>query len=355
MTDLAKRFPENPLLKPEDGQPSAKGMRIECLLNPGVFRHDGRTCLLVRVAERPEPIAGRVRIPYLRDGKPEILDVAENDPDLDASDPREFKYRGKGFLSTISHLRLFTSDDGIHFADAGLQLHGEGALESFGVEDCRVATLRDGRYLLTYTAVSDNGYGPGLRVTSDWNRFDSLGLILPPSNKDVAIFEEQIGGNYYCLHRPSGVIVGGHYIWIASSPDLSHWGNHRCIAKTRQGSWDSSRIGGGAAPIRTDRGWLVIYHGADDKSLYRLGAMLLDLNEPWRVMARSTDPIMEPIAPYEQKGFFNNVVFTNGHLVNGDIVTIYYGAADKVICGATFSVSEILRSLFNHSTISSRH
>ena len=79
--------------------------------------------------------------------------------------------------------------------------------------------------------------------------------------------------------------------------------------------------------------------------------MLLDLNEPWRVIARSTDPIMEPVAPYEQKGFFNNVVFTNGHLVKDDIVTIYYGAADKVICGATFSVSKILESL-NQATIS---
>jgi len=93
----------------------------------------------------------------------------------------------------------------------------------------------------------------------------------------------------------------------------------------------------------------VIYHGADDQSLYRLGAMLLDLNEPWRIIARSTDPIMEPIAPYEQKVFFNNVVFTNGHLAKGDMVTIYYGAADKVICGATFSISNILAS-FNQAS-----
>jgi len=344
MTDLAKRFPQNPLLKPEDVRPSAEGMKIECLLNPGVFRHENRICLLVRVAERPAPVSGRVRIPFLRNGKPEILELDEKDPALDTSDPREFKYCGIGYLSTISHLRLFTSEDGFRFEDAGLQLHGEGEYEAFGIEDCRVATLRDGRFLLAYTAVSENGYGPGLRITSDWSRFDSLGMILPPPNKDVAIFEEQIGGNHYCLHRPSGVVVGGHYIWIASSPDLRHWGNYRCIAKTRPGSWDSSRVGGGGAPIRTDQGWLVIYHGADDKSVYRLGAMLLDLNEPWRVLARSAMPIMEPVAPYEQKGFFSNVVFTNGHLVNGNTVTIYYGAADKVICGATFSLADIFGS-----------
>ena len=320
-------------------------MKIECLLNPGVFRHNGRTCLLVRVAERPVPLPGRVRIPFLCDGKPEILDVDESDPDLDASDPREFKYLGKGYLSTISHLRLFTSDDGIHFTDAGLQLHGEGDHESFGVEDCRVATLHDGRYLLTYTAVSDNGYGPGLRITSDWKHFNSLGMILPPSNKDVAIFEEQIGGSYYCLHRPTGVIVGGHYIWIASSRDLRHWGNHRCIAKTRPGMWDSARVGAGAAPIRTAQGWLAIYHGADENSRYCLGALLMDLEEPWKILARSEEPLMEPIADYEMKGFFGSVIFTNGQLVDGDRITIYYGAADSVICGATLSLQSILDSL----------
>lgn len=345
MNDQAKRFSENPLLEPGDVRPSAEGMEIECLLNPGVFRHQGRTCLLVRVAERPAAVPGRVRIPFLRDGKPEILDLDEKDPELDTRDPREFKYQGRGYLSTISHLRLFASDDGIGFEDAGLQLHGEGEHEAFGIEDCRVASMKDGRYLLTYTAVSENGYGPGLRVTSDWKDFESLGMILPPSNKDVAIFEEKVGGSYFCLHRPSGVIVGGHYIWVASSPDLKHWGNHHCIAKTRPGSWDSSRVGGGAAPIRTDAGWLLIYHGADDRSLYRLGALLLDLNDPRRVLARSRDPIMEPIAPYEQKGFFNNVVFTNGHLVDGDTIRMYYGAADKVICGATLSVGELLDSL----------
>jgi predicted GH43/DUF377 family glycosyl hydrolase len=342
MTDLALRFAENPLLRPEEVCPSNPDLRVECLLNPGVFRFEGRTALLVRVAERPAPAPGRVRIPFLRDGRPEILDVDAGDPDLDTSDPREFKYRGEGYLSTLSHLRMFVSDDGIRFEDAGLQLHGQGDLETFGIEDCRVASLADGRFLLTYTAVSANGYGPGLRVTRDWAQFESLGMILPPSNKDVAIFEETVGGLHYCLHRPSGVIVGGHYIWIASSPDLRHWGGHHCIARTRAGLWDSSRVGAGAAPIRTPHGWLVIYHGADDASRYRLGAMLLDLERPWKVLARPEEPLMEPAAPYEREGFFNDVVFTNGHLVEGDRVTLYYGAADRVICGAHLSLSALI-------------
>ena len=345
MNDLARRFPENPLLRPADVTPSGPGLKVECLLNPGVFRHDGKICLLVRVAERPEPATGRVRIPYLKDGKVRVLDVAKDDPELNTSDPREYKYRGEGYLSTVSHLRLFTSTDGRRFTDAGLQIHGRGPRETFGIEDCRVSTMADGSYVLTYTAVSADGYGVGLKVTRDWRTFEDFGLVISPSNKDAAVFEEKVGGEYVCLHRPSGVIVGGHFIWLAHSPDLRHWGSHECIARTRPGSWDSSRVGGGAAPIRTPRGWLAIYHGADAASRYCLGALLLDLNEPSRVLARSSTPIMEPLEDYEQKGFFGQVVFTNGHLVDGDRLTIYYGASDSVICGAEFSLEEIMRTL----------
>lgn len=345
MSDLADRFPQNPLLHPKDVRPSGEGLKVECLLNPGVFRHDGKVHLLVRVAERPEPVAGRVRIPYLREGKVEVLDVAADDPELNTDDPREYKYRGEGYLSTVSHLRLFSSSDGIRFEDAGLQIHGRGPRETFGIEDCRVATMGDGRYVLTYTAVSADGYGVGLRTTKDWKSFEKFGLVLPPANKDAAVFEERVGEMYFCLHRPSGVIVGGHFIWLGTSPDLRNWGGHACIARTRPGSWDSQRVGGGAAPIRTSQGWLAIYHGADAKSRYCLGGLLLDLDDPSKVIARSETPIMEPLADYEQKGFFGQVVFTNGHLVDGDVITIYYGASDTVICGARFSLAEILASL----------
>ena len=108
---------------------------------------------------------------------------------------------------------------------------------------------------------------------------------------------------------------------------------------------DSARKGAGAAPIKTDRGWLEIYHGADFNHRYCLGALLLDLEDPSKVIARSEDPIMEPIASYEQTGFFGNVVFTNGHYVDGDRITMYYGASDEVICKAEFSIKEILNTL----------
>ena len=117
---------------------------------------------------------------------------------------------------------------------------------------------------------------------------------------------------------------------------------HRLVAARM---WDSARIGAGAEPIKTDQGWLCIYHGADENHRYCLGGLLLDGEDPSRVIARSIAPIMEPLAPYEQTGFFGNVVFTNGHVLDGDTVTVYYGASDEVICGARFSIREILDSL----------
>jgi len=104
-------------------------------------------------------------------------------------------------------------------------------------------------------------------------------------------------------------------------------------------------VGAGAAPIKTEAGWLELYHGADEASRYCLGALLLDLDDPTRVIARSEHPIMEPLMDYERAGFFGNVVFTNGHVVHGDTITLYYGAADEVVCGALLSAKEVLETL----------
>jgi beta-1,2-mannobiose phosphorylase / 1,2-beta-oligomannan phosphorylase len=354
-TDLAKRFAENPLLSPKDLRPSSPGMEVTCLLNPGVFRFKGETWLLVRVAERPVQIPGKISFPVLNpDGGLDLLEFSTGDPRLGLDDPRVISFDGQDYLTTLSHLRLFSSEDGIAFSEskAGSRLTGSGDLETYGVEDCRVAKIGD-TYYLTYTQVSSNGVGVGLRTTTDWKDFAHKGMILPPHNKDCALFQEPIGGRYYALHRPSSPEIGGNYIWLAESPDLLHWGNHRCLARTREGHWDSARVGAGASPIRTAQGWLEIYHGATEENRYCLGALLLDLDEPWRVLARSEKPLMEPFARYEQEGFFGHVIFTSGHLIEGDRLTLYYGAADSVICGAHLSISEVLASLTPASAVTS--
>ena len=246
---------------------------------------------------------------------------------MDASDPRAIKYRGKNYLTTLSYLRLVFSEDGVHFHEdvAYPPIFGSRPSESFGIEDCRVATMKDG-YFLTFTEVSPVAVGVGMLETQDFKNFQHHGMIFPPHNKDCALFEEKIGDKYYAFHRPSSPELGGNYMWIAESPDRVHWGNHVCIATTRDGHFDSARLGAGA-------------------NRYCLGALLLDINDPTRVLARSEQPIMEPIATYEQIGFFGNVVFSNGQIVDGDTIHLYYGASDEVICLADLSIKEVLNSL----------
>jgi len=348
-TDLAKRFSQNPLLSPGDLHPSMEGLEIACLLNPGVFLFEGKTWLIVRVAERPKQQDGIISFPVL-DGKGgmQIMEIPSDSPELDASDARVINYKGQDFLTTLSHLRLLCSDDGINFREPEgyPKLMGEGKLQTFGIEDCRVSQVGD-QYYLTYTSVSENGVGVGMKTTRDWKTFTDHGMIIPPHNKDCAIFEETVNGKYYALHRPSSVDLGGNYIWLASSPDSIHWGDHRCLLRTRPGHWDSKRVGAGAAPVKTEKGWLEIYHGANEAHQYCLGAVLLDLNDPSIVIARSEEPLMQPLAEYERTGFFGHVVFTNGHIVHpdGDRLTIYYGAADEHVCAADFSIKEILSHL----------
>jgi predicted GH43/DUF377 family glycosyl hydrolase len=348
MPELARRFPANPILRPSDVRPSRPDLVVQCVLNPGAFRFRGKVGLLLRVAERPPQEAGWVSTPILdpeSDGGQRILRIRVDDPDLETVDSRVFRYRGQTCLTTLSHLRLAWSDDGRYFTvEDEPTLRGEGPLETLGVEDCRVGEL-DGSYWLTYAAVSPVGYGVGLISTADWKSFERHGMIFTTPNKDCAIFPRKIGPYYYAFHRPSSPAFGGHYLWTARSEDLFHWGDHRCIATTRPGRWDSARLGAGAAPLLTSKGWLEIYHGATENDRYCLGLMLLDAEAPTRVVARSVFPVLEPTADYEREGFFGNVVFTNGQVVEGSRITVYYGAADSVVCAADFQLETLLQSL----------
>ncbi|MGY3055402.1 putative GH43/DUF377 family glycosyl hydrolase [Pedobacter sp. UYEF25] len=346
MSDLAERFKENPLLSPKDLVPSRHGLEIACLLNPGVFTFQGKIWMIVRVAERPPQKPGTISFPILKSGGIEILEIAEHDENLIALDPRVINYKGRDYLTTLSHLRLVCSNDGIRFyqPEGYNLLQGEGVNERFGIEDCRVTQI-DGMYYLSYTAVSSHGVGVGMRTTKDWKTYTHHGMIIPPHNKDCAVFSEKIGDKFYAMHRPSSVDLGGNYIWLAESNKGFQWGNHKCILKTRRNSWDSRRVGAGAAPIKTALGWLSIYHGADDSHRYCLGGFLMDLENPSQVIARSDNPIMEPTADYELHGFLGKVIFTNGHIINGDELIIYYGAADEFVCGAKFSINAILAEL----------
>ena len=346
MKSIIKRYSENPILTPGNLQLSDSSIEIMCLLNAGVSVYKDSIGLLLRVAVPPLPKPGFVSILTAGDRGVHIMDIATDDKNLDLSDPRVLTYKGDNYLTTLSYLQPMFSDDGINFyEDADYPcIYGKDDYSTFGIEDCRV-TFLEGKYYLTFTSVSSMGVCVAMKMTKDWVHFTDMGLILPPHNKDCTLFDEKIEGRYFLLHRPSSPEIGGNYIWLAESEDLLHWGNHQCVATTRPGMWDSARIGAGAAPIKTEKGWLVIYHGADHRNRYCLGGLLLSLNEPSKVLARSKDPLMVPEADYEKVGFFGDVIFTNGHVVDGDTITIYYGASDEVICKATASIQAILDSL----------
>ncbi|HEY4197540.1 MAG TPA: glycosidase, partial [Mucilaginibacter sp.] len=163
MKDIALRFLENPLLLPKDIKASRVEFQVISLLNPGVFTYNGKTWLLVRVAECTAQKEGVIYFPALNaTGNTEILEIPLNDPDLIATDARIINYKGLDYLTTLSHLRLLSSDDGVNFSESldYPPLFGIGYLERFGVEDCRVTQI-DETYYLTYTAVSDSGVGVG--------------------------------------------------------------------------------------------------------------------------------------------------------------------------------------------------
>jgi predicted GH43/DUF377 family glycosyl hydrolase len=201
MKELVERFPENPILTPPDVRPTREDMVVECLLNPGVFRFKSRTGLLLRVAERPRQEDRWLSTPLLdprSEGGIRILRIRKDDPDLTFTDSRLFDYQGRGYLTTLSHLRLAWSDDGVHFTpEERPALQGEGSHETFGIEDCRVEFI-EGAYRLTYTAVSDCGVGVGLISTEDWRNFTRHGVIFPPHNKDCALFPEKFNGVLPC-------------------------------------------------------------------------------------------------------------------------------------------------------------
>lgn len=347
--DRIEKYSGNPVVRPAQVSPSLPGYQVMGAFNPGAIRFGDEILLLLRVAERVEPRPGRVRMPVYRfqagRATPDILDLDAADPEVVLRDTRGVAYRGREYLSTASHIRLARSSDGRHFTvEPDPFLYPVSEVEAYGIEDAR-ATFLDGRYWLNYTVVSRDSWATALAVTDDFRTIERKGLIFHPENKDVAIFPERIGGMYAALHRPNNSGFGKASIWYARSPDLLHWGQHECIVRPRDNGWEASKIGGGAPPIKTREGWLVIYHGKGERSLYSLFTLLLDLEDPRRVLRRGREPILIPDQPYETQGFFPNVVFSNGVVEKDGRIYIYYGAADESACVAITDIETLLASL----------
>jgi predicted GH43/DUF377 family glycosyl hydrolase len=346
------RYEQNPLITPADIAPYHDGFEVIGAFNAGVAEYRGEVILLLRVAERPlSPDPNLVLAPVYDVGRDELklIEIRRDDDRYNLSDPRVIVRKENApafeYLTSLSYLRIARSKDGRTFTvDREPFIYPSQPLEMFGIEDPRITQIGD-TYYIYFSAVSPYGIGESMVSTKDFQKVTHHGMIFGPDNKDVVIFPEKIGGKYYALHRPTTKSCGRPEIWLAESDNLLYWGNHRHLLGLRPGRWDSARIGGGAVPIKTERGWLELYHGATKDHRYCMGAVLLDLGDPSRVVARSGRPVMEPEADYEQNGFFGSVVFSCGALVRGDTVAMYYGVSDTSMACAELSLREILDSL----------
>ncbi|MGP4074829.1 BtaManbiosPhlase [Halobacillus sp. K22] len=347
------RFKDNPIITPNDVSPYHENHEVIGVFNAGIAEYNGETLMLLRVAERPlsqndNVVKASVINSSNKESKLKLIELDRQDPAYDFSDPRTIRLVEKeetAFLTSLSYVRLARSRDGQNFTvDAQPFLYPEVELEAWGIEDPRVTQIED-TYYIQYSAVSEKGVGVGLISTKDFNSYERHGLMLHPENKDVAIFPEKINGKYYALHRPVPKGIGRPEIWIAESANLLHWGNHKHLLGLSEDGWDSGRIGGGAIPFKTEKGWLEIYHAADTEDRYCLGAVLLDLDNPSKVLSKTDEPILAPEADYEVNGFFDQVVFTCGVTLQDDRIRIYYGVADTSMALAEISLKELLDKL----------
>jgi len=247
-----------------------------------------------------------------------------------------------------SHLIVARSQNGLDgwkFADRALLHPAQGCeFEENGVEDCRITWMEDLKvWGLAYVAYSPQGPCVALATTEDFESVKRIGLASPPVDKNPALFPRKFSPGYALLHRPS---VGGGSIWISYSPDLLYWGKTELVIPARGGPWwDGVRVGVCPPPIETKEGWLVIYHGVKEVAggpVYRLGAALLDLENPGRVIARARRWMLRPMEQYERTGDAPNVVFSCGAIVRDEELWIYYGAADCSLCLAKAKLSDIL-------------
>jgi predicted GH43/DUF377 family glycosyl hydrolase len=255
-----------------------------------------------------------------------------------------------------SFFALARSQDGLNFTvdeEPVLLPASEGVYatyETHGIEDPR-ATYLDGVWYVMYTAASAHGHRIAVAKTQDFVHFERIALASDPGNKDGVLFPEKINGCYCRLDRPIGFDVGS--IWVSYSPDLYYWGRSQVVIRPRPGFWDSFRIGASAPPIRTDEGWLEIYHGVRMTSagpIYRAGTVLLDLEDPAKVVAQCSVPLLAPREEYERVGDVGNVVFACGAIVEPDgELKMYYGGADTHICVATARLDDIVQRTLTSS------
>jgi predicted GH43/DUF377 family glycosyl hydrolase len=347
-----RRLSTRLLVCPEDVPASRSNFEVVGAFNPGAVRAGDEVVLLVRVAERPRANRpGFTGLPRWDAAEGLTVDWVP-DADLDVVDPRVVRRKSDGLvrLTFISHLRVIRCDGRAVREVTNVAFRPQNELEEFGVEDPRITSL-NGRFYFTYVAVSRHGPATALASTTDFRTFTRHGIIFCPENKDVVLFPERIDGTFAALHRPvCGTPFTRPEMWVARSPDLIHWGAHTPLTLSG-GAWQSGRVGAGPPPIRVADGWLALYHGnrsptrPGEVGAYYGGALLLDPNDPTRILQQTLEPFMVPEADFEREGFVPNVVFPTGVVRDDERLLVYHGAADAVTAVAEFESRELLDAM----------
>lgn len=227
----------------------------------------------------------------------------------------------------VTRFGYAVSRDGVNFSRLPTPVfEGDDPWAEWGVEDPRIVRLDD-RFFVTYSTWDGDmeHVRARLATTEDFMVWRRHGVLLDEPNKNAVLFPGRIGRRYALLHRREPDI------WLCFSADLKKWNGHQKIMQPRPGKWDGVKIGAAGPPVRHPEGWLFVYHGVDEKRVYRLGAALLDAKNPTKILARQDEPILEPELDWETKGEVANVVFSCATVDVGDSYHVYYGAADTVI------------------------
>ncbi len=257
----------------------------------------------------------------------------------------------------ISHLTVARSANGVD----GWSVDPEPLLspeadtpgEQWGFEDPRVVWIDElDRFLITCTAYGPAGPAVFLAATDDFRSVERYGIVRHPEDKNAALLPHRIDGRWVLFHRPKTEFGGARgEIFLSRSADFISWSTPEPVLQPRTGAWwDSLRIGLGPPPLRTDHGWLIVYHGVKETvsgEIYRVGLALLDLDEPTRVLGRLPSWVLAPTAPYERVGDVPNVVFPCGLVLGpqGDELRLYYGAGDSTICLAAARLEAVLEAV----------
>ena len=329
---IIKRCPKNPIVVP-----GASDYRRVSVFNPGVIFDNGEFLMYERAAGSLRPFKTSIGLLKSKNGvdftpvsdKPVFTAAMLGFPDGSVEDARVVKIDGLFYMCY--------------------------ALQPYAFDCWPTGIAVPDYYPEHYPQWKETNTEPmitrsGIAVSEDGVNFKQLCYTTPPEidDRDNALFPEKIGGKFAILRRPmqyTGEAYGTDLpgIWISFSDDLRTWSQPQLVATAENPVWEGLKIGAAAAPLKTEKGWLLLYHGVDSKSVYRVGALLLDLDNPRKVIARTKNPIMQPQEYYEKFGLvINNTVFPTANLIHNGEIYIYYGCCDTCIALAAVPLEEML-------------